>query len=128
MKSSQTHLGLVLLRVGFAGLMLTHGIPKLQKLLAGNIEFPEVFGLSPTISLILAVIGEFVAPVLVLIGFKTRWAAIPTIITMLVAAFVIHADDPFGRKEFPLLYAIGFTAILLLGSGKYSLDNYLSKK
>ncbi len=41
---------------------------------------------------------------------------------MAVAAFVVHGADPFERKEMALLYLIGFTAIALLGAGKYSVD------
>ncbi len=59
---------------------------------------------------------------LVIIGFKTRLAAIPVIITMAVAAFIVHAADPLGTKEMAILYLIAFTVIALLGAGKYSVD------
>ena len=51
----------------------------------------------------------------------------PPVITMLVAAMVIHGADPFAKKEFALLYFFGFLAITLLGAGKYSLDGKLNK-
>ncbi|WP_339698092.1 hypothetical protein [Algoriphagus aquimarinus] len=57
-----------------------------------------------------------------MLGFKTRLATIPLMITMLTAAFVAHAADPFGRKELPLLYFIVFLFILIFGAGKFSLD------
>jgi putative oxidoreductase len=41
---------------------------------------------------------------------------------MLVAAFIVHLDDPFKRKELALLYLVGFLVVLLMGPGKYSLD------
>jgi putative oxidoreductase len=41
---------------------------------------------------------------------------------MVVAAFVIHADDPWGKKEFALLFAAGFLTLVLTGPGKFSLD------
>jgi putative oxidoreductase len=41
---------------------------------------------------------------------------------MLVAAFIVHLDDPFKRKELALLYLVGFLIVLLMGPGKYSLD------
>jgi putative oxidoreductase len=41
---------------------------------------------------------------------------------MLVAAFIVHLDDPFKRKELALLYLVGFLIVLLMGAGKYSLD------
>lgn len=102
--------------------MLTHGIPKLMKLLEGNFEFGDPIGLGPTVSLILAVIGEVFAPVLIIVGYKTRLAAIPAAITMAVAVFVVHAADPIGTKEKALLFLIGFVVIAICGAGKYSLD------
>ncbi|MCM4173936.1 DoxX family protein [Arenibacter sp. TNZ] len=115
-------LGLLILRVSSAVLMITHGLPKFQKLLGGNFEFGDPIGIGSTPSLFLAVIGEFVFPIFVLVGFKTRWATVPTIITMLVATFIVHGSDSFIVKEKAVLYVLTFTTILLLGPGKYSLD------
>ena len=114
--------GLLLLRVGFAVLMLTHGIPKFLKLIQGNFEFGDPLGIGAAPSLVLAVIGEFICPILVIIGIRTRWATVPTIITMLVALLIVHAQDPLSVKEKALLFLVGFTSILLLGPGKFSLD------
>lgn len=123
MKNSHIHnFGLLFLRVAFSGLMLTHGIPKLLKLLSGNFEFGDPLGIGATASLILAVFGEVIFPLLVIIGFKTRLATIPVIITMLTAAFVVHASDPFGIQEKSILYLSAFVAIAILGPGKYSVD------
>lgn len=116
------HLGLALLRIVPSAFMLTHGYPKLMKLINGNTEFADPFGIGQAPSLFLAVVGEFICPLLMIIGFKTRWAAIPAAITMFVAAFIAHGSDPFGRKELPLLYLTIFVIIMLLGPGKYSVD------
>ena len=118
----QNNIGLALLRIGASGLMLTHGIPKFQKLISGNLEFGDPLGIGSTPSLFLAIIGEFVCPLLVIIGFKTRWSAMPTVITMAVAAFIVHGADPFKDKEKALLFLILFITIILLGPGKYSID------
>ena len=103
-------------------MLIVHGLPKLKKLLAGNFEFADPIGIGAAPSLFLTVIGEFVAPLLIIIGFKTRFAAIPAAITMLVAAFVIHGADPFAKKELALLYFVFFLIIALVGPGKYSID------
>jgi len=118
----QVNIGLAFLRISASAMMLTHGYPKFQKLLSGDFEFGDPLGLGATPSLFLAIIGEFICPILVMIGFKTRWAALPTAITMAVAAFVVHAQDPFGNKEKALLFLTIFVAIILLGPGKYSID------
>ncbi len=117
------HAGLAVLRIVPSLIMLfVHGLPKLQNLLAGNFSFPDPIGIGEAPSLFLAVIGEFVAPILLIMGFKTRYAAVPALATMLVAAFITHGADPFAKKELALLYALFFAVIFLVGPGKYSLD------
>ena len=108
--------------------MLTHGIPKLQRMLAGEFSFADPIGLGPEVSLVLAVFAEFLCSVFVILGFRTRLSVIPLIVTMFVAAFISLSADPFGRKELSLLYLAVFTVLFLIGSGKYSVDNLFSKK
>ncbi|WP_337251678.1 DoxX family protein [Maribacter halichondriae] len=86
-------------RITMSILLLTHGFPKFQKLISGNFEFGDPIGIGAAPSLFLAVIGEFICPLLIIIGFKTRWAAIPSAITMMVAAFIVHSQDPFGTQR-----------------------------
>ena len=74
--------GLLLLRLCFGGAMLTHGYPKMMKLFSGDFAFADPFGIGEMPSLILAVIGEVIAPVLLILGWNTRLAAIPAAITM----------------------------------------------
>lgn len=115
-------IGLLILRVVASALMMVHGYSKLQMLLdGGGAEFPALIG-NGTVSLVLAVLGEFVAPILIIVGFKTRFAAIPAIITMAVAAFYVHASDPLAKKELAVIYFVIFLAIGLTGAGKYSID------
>ena len=121
MKKNFNDLALLLLRVGFGGLILTHGIPKIDRLSNAS-EFADPIGLGPTVSLILVLIGEVIAPVLIIIGFKTKLATIPSIITMAVAAFIVHANDPIGTKEKALLYLFAFIIIFLAGPGSFSID------
>ena len=121
MKKNFTDLALLILRLGFGGLMLTHGIPKIS-MLSDPSQFGDPIGLGPTVSLILTLIGEVVAPILIIVGYKTKWAAIPAAITMLVAAFIVHAEDDLGTKEKALLYLTAFIVVFLAGAGKHSLD------
>jgi putative oxidoreductase len=114
------NVGLAILRIAPSAMLLTHGIPKFQKIINGNLEFGDPLGIGAAPSLFLAVIGEFICPILIIIGFKTRWMAVPPAITMAVAGFIHHAPDDFGTKEKALLYLIYFIVIILLGPGKYS--------
>ncbi len=122
--------GLLLLRLFFGGIMLfQHGIPKLMKLLEGApYKFADVFGLGTGISLSLAVFSELLCAFLILIGLFTRLSSVPLIITMVIAAFLIHGSDPFGDKELAILYLIAYLCIFLLGPGKYSIDHRIGKE
>ena len=119
----------LILRIAVAAFMLTHGLPKLSRLLeGGEIQFGDPIGLGPALSLILVVFAEFLCSILVGIGLGTRLAAIPLMITMIVAGFVAHSADPFGRKEIALLYLLFYITLFVLGSGKYSIDYLLTRK
>lgn len=96
--------------------------------MADEVKFADPFGLGPTISLGLAIFAEVICSVLIMIGFKVRLATIPLMVTMLTAAFYAHWDDPFGRKELPLLYFLTFLGLLVFGSGKFSIDGLTGKK
>ncbi len=116
-------LGLLVLRVGLSVMMLTHGIPKFMEFIGGNMSLVgDPIKLGGLITSILVLIAEVVAPILILIGLKTRMATIPVIITMAVAFFMIHGNDPFHQKEKAMLYLVGFLAIALMGAGKISMD------
>ena len=108
--------------------MLTHGIPKFQSLMAGNVEFADPFGIGQTPSLVLTVFAEAGCAILLILGLATRFATIPLIITMLVAVFYAHGSDPFGKKEMAVLYLVMFIGFLILGAGRYSLDHLISGK
>jgi putative oxidoreductase len=118
----------LLLRISIAAFMITHGWPKLTKLLAGGeIQFGNPIGLGPTLSFILVVFSEFFCSVLIGIGLGTRLASIPLMVTMFVAAFVSHGADPFGRKETALLYLLFYITLFIIGSRKYSIDYLLTR-
>jgi len=106
--------------------MLTHGWGKLERLLGDDpIKFADPLGVGDATSLVLAVFSEVFCAILLIIGFATRYATIPLIITMLVAAFIVHSGDPFAKQELPILYATIYIVNAVAGAGKYSLDYIL---
>ena len=117
-------IALLLLRLTFGGLMLiNHGWKKMLKFFGDDpIQFADPLGLGDTTSLALAVFAEVVCAVLVMIGLFTRWAVVPLIITMLVAIFIVHIDDPFKKMESAILFLVPYICLLLAGAGRYSLD------
>jgi putative oxidoreductase len=120
--TSTYHIGLFLLRFTFSAMMLSHGIPKLLNLIQGTLMKSDPIGIGVLATTILVVIAEAICPMLIIIGYKTRLASIPVIITMGVAAFIVHGADPICMKEKALLFLFAFVAIALLGAGKHSVD------
>lgn len=121
-------LALLIARVGIGSLMLVHGIAKLPMLNQSPIEFFNFMGLGVELSLYLALFSEVLCSILVLLGIATRLAVIPLIVTMLVAVFIIHGEDPFSKQEMGLHYLLVYVILLLLGAGKYSIDRLISKR
>jgi len=94
----------------------------------GEIQFADPIGIGMTISLILVLFAEIICSGLILVGFGTRIAVIPLIITMIVAVFVVHANDGFAKQEMGLHYLLTYILLLVTGSGKYSVDQLISKR
>lgn len=116
-------IGLLVLRIMAGGMMLlSHGWAKLANYgtIAG--QFPDPLGMGAGFTLGVAIFAEFFCSLLVILGLSTRLATLPLIGTMLTAALVVHAADPFERKEFALLYLSCFVTIFLTGPGTFSLD------
>jgi putative oxidoreductase len=127
--SKNIDIAILVIRIGIALLMLTHGLPKLASAFSDEpVQFPSLFGMSGTVSLGLAVFAEVFCSLFVLVGFGTRLAVIPLIITMLVAIIQIHAADPFGKKELAVHFLFAYIILLISGSGKYSVDYLLQRK
>ena len=145
-KEMSASIGLLILRLGVGGYLITHGWGKLQMLLAGGAEkFGDPIGLGSTLSLALVTTSEFLCALLIILGLATRLAAIPVVISMSVAAFVIHARDPWTMeaaakaffsgasktwfsKEPALLYLIPFLSLVFTGGGKLSLDGLIAMR
>ncbi|MCD9016530.1 DoxX family protein [Parachryseolinea silvisoli] len=120
---------LLIARIGLALLMFTHGIPKLGQFFSdGPIQYVDPIGLGVTLSLALTVFAEVLCSTLLLIGFATRLAAIPLIVVMLVAFFIVHAADPINVKELSMVYLLFYVVLAVTGSGRYSVDYLISRK
>jgi putative oxidoreductase len=122
-------LGLLFLRVSTGALMIAgHGWPKLMKFGELSETFRDPIGLGPLTSLVLAIFAELFCSIAVIVGFKTRLAAIPLVTTMLVVTLIVHWEDPWNKKEFALLYAVPFISLIIMGSGRFSIDRMLRKE
>jgi putative oxidoreductase len=120
--SESVDIAIFLVRIGIAVLMLTHGISKTELFNETPVQFMDFIGLGAEISLALAIFAEVGCSILILLGLGTRIAAIPLIVTMLVAVFIVHSGDPFANQEMGLHYLLVYIMLLITGSGRYSLD------
>ncbi len=117
-------------RVGVSGILIwRHGVPKIPALLSQPVEFQDPLGLGPTVSLALAAFAECVCASAVALGILSRLACLPIVVNFVVIAFVLHQAEVSGpRGELELAFLVVFTALLLTGPGRYSLDEWFRGK
>lgn len=125
-------LGLLFLRVA-AGLYLAlgHGWGKVAggpEQWAGIGGTLEVFSFAPTFWGFLSAFAEFFCALLVVIGFYSRPAALLVVLNMAVAATAHLTGNIPGGPETALLYAFIFLSLILIGPGKYSLDEQFGNR
>jgi|TARA_B100001059_G_C17741021_1_gene531658 putative oxidoreductase len=121
------NLALLLLRITFSGAMIYgHGLGKLNKIIDGNLKFSDPIGIGEIPTLYLAVFSELIAPIFIIIGFKTKFFSFFPAATMFVAIFIVHLGDPFSRIEKAVLFLAVFVVLMINGPGKYSFDKFKS--
>lgn len=123
---------LLVLRLVLGGVFVAHGAQKLFGSFGGpGIEgtagFHEQLGIKPARPMaVLAGLAEFVGGILVIAGFLTPLAALALIVVMIVAILKVHLKNGFfaasGGYEFNLVLVAVAVALLLAGSGAYSID------
>lgn len=119
--------GKLLLRLSVGGLMLFHGINKLQH----GYGFIEKMLLKASLPGYLShgiLVGEILAPLMIVLGFNTRAAALVEAFVMVMAVYLVHMGDLWSftehgayALELQALYLFGSLAIFFLGAGRYSL-------
>ncbi len=125
----------LILRLTVGGLVLLHGIFKITSPMAiGYISgLFEGVGL-PAYLAHTVYIGEVIAPILLIVGYRTRIASALVVLTLSVVILLVHTDYLFtlnktggSAVEVQLFYLFGALAIFGLGAGKYSLDKWSNR-
>ncbi len=126
-RASSEDWGLLLLRLAIGGLMLFHGIDKLIGGIEGITGLVQSKGL-PGFVAWGVLVGEVVAPVLIVLGFYVRPAGAVLAFNMLVAILLAHPNDvlKLGEHgewaiELQMLYLMGALCITLLGPGRITI-------
>ncbi len=121
--------GRLILRLSVAGLMLFHGIAKIMH--PGSLDFIGGMLLGFGLPAILAYgvyIGEVVAPLMVIVGWKTRIGGFIMVVNMLFAIVLAHTGDLFSLSEhggwmieLQMFYLLSALAVMFLGSGRLAI-------
>ena len=129
MKNAQQNIGLLILRLTIGGLMLFHGYDYLIHGIDSIISLFREISL-PGFMAYTVYLGELVAPLMLIIGYRTRLASLFIAATMVVAIILVHSNDIFKLGEYGNwalelngLYLFGSLSILFLGGGKLALSS-----
>jgi putative oxidoreductase len=122
-------LGILISRISLGTLMLLHGSAKLLSGLDFIKGMLAHAGL-PSFIAYGVILGEVIAPALILIGFRTRIGAALYAINCIFAILLGHSADLFTINQFGGwtvellgLYLLGSTALFFTGAGRYSLSS-----
>ena len=100
---------------------LFHGIAHVRRMLADS-GLPEFLSYGNYV-------GEVVAPIFLVIGYKSRIAAVIVAFNMLMSILIGHRDIMFQRNDFGgwmielnVFYMMAALAVFFSGAGKYSVS------
>ncbi len=118
----QVDLGLLFLRVaGSCMIFYVHGLPKVLHYAHELTQIEDPFGLGPHLSLLAAILAEFICPILIAAGLFTRLACLPIIGVLLVAMLAVHPDWSIADGQFGWLLLVIFISIAIAGPGRWRL-------
>ena len=111
-------------------LFLIEGLGKIS-MQENVIMYMENYGV-PGILFIPATALEILFPIILIVGYKTKWAASVMAIFTFTVAIIFHTDFSDGMQMIfflkDLAIAGGFMIIVAYGPGKISLDYYFKSK
>lgn len=118
---------ILVLRIFFGILFLTHGLDKLMNFNVLSETYPSVLGFGSYMTLMVSIFSEFCCSLFLISGLLIRITVLPMIASMAVAFFDIH-DAMFPEGELALIYLIVFCILYVTGAGRYSLDYLIDRK
>ena len=128
-------LATLILRLALGVIMVSHGIPKIQKREVLGKKWNDHYGV-PKATIWLTGILQIVGGLALLVGLFTSLTSLVLTLDMLAALFICifnsHHREPFNSVtpekgwDVNLLLVASLIAVLLMGGGKWSLDALLS--
>ncbi|CAA6825592.1 MAG: DoxX family protein [uncultured Sulfurovum sp.] len=118
-------LGKLILRLMIGGLMLFHGIAKLQHGL-GFIEETLVAHKLPAVLAYGLYVAEIIAPILIILGIQVRLSALTVLVAMVGAIYLVHLKDVWTLTkhgawgiEVQMFFLMGSLSLFFMGAGNY---------
>lgn len=118
----------LLLRLALGILILLHGLAKLNGGLAGIVSLVEAQGL-PGFLGYTVLVGEIIAPLMVLLGFHARIGGLLIAINMLVAVVLVHMGQLGSlngqggwQLELQGMFFAVAVALAFFGPGRFSVN------
>ena len=129
MKQQNFHFGLLILRLTLGILMILHGYSKIINGV-GGIENNLIEKGLPGFIAYGVYVGEVIAPLMMIVGFRTRLAALIFAFNMVVAAVLAHPSQIFALTERGIyaletlaLFLFGGLALVFTGGGKFAVSS-----
>jgi putative oxidoreductase len=127
-QNTQSDLGKLVLRLALGILILLHGIAKLKGGLSGIEDMLAAQGL-PTFLAYGALVGEVLAPLMLILGFYARIGALLVVVNMLFALVLAHLgqlgmlnEQGGWALELQGMFLASALALALLGPGRYGVN------
>ncbi|MEW7289391.1 DoxX family protein [Aquimarina sp. 2304DJ70-9] len=127
-KEQSNDIGLLLLRCTSGILILFHGIANMSSnyiFIKGVLEGYQV----PAVLAYGVFIGEIIAPMLIVIGYRARLNSLIIAFNFLIAILLAHSADIFSLNQFggwgielQALYLFGSITIFFTGAGRHAVS------
>ena len=115
-------------RLFLSALFLIEGLGKISTQ-EGVVMYMEAYGV-PEILFLPTLVVEILFPLLLILGYKTKWVASVMALFTFAVAIIFHTDFTNQMQLISFLknFAIagGFLIIFVNGAGKYSIDHKLN--
>ena len=128
MRFHNDDLAKLFLRITCGGILIFHGVFKVFTDIQHVKDMVSNAGL-PTVLAYGSIVGEFIAPLFLIAGFKTRIAALIIAFNMLMTVLVAHRNLIFRVNDFGgwmietnMLFMFTAIAIVFAGAGRYSVS------
>lgn len=132
-KTNREDIGKLLLRLTCGGLLLPHGLFKIFVEIESIKTMVSSTGLPPVLAYG-TIVGEVFAPLLLILGWKARIAALVIAFNMLMSVLIAHRDILFRANDYwgwmielNIFFMMTALSIYFIGSGRYSISRGQSR-